>query len=159
MLRYLNLVGEHTLTSPEADELAATLPIELQQQRSETKQEHRRRRHMQTSHALSAPTWGYVTKDACPGLGDDTLHKRLPHTSPPVFVATELPISGGHWKMEGEEEKVDIVFFDFIKPDILSALANLQNERNYTDADVELYLPTTLAANTLMQEYAIRAWN
>ncbi|GAA6039301.1 hypothetical protein JCM8097_003252 [Rhodosporidiobolus ruineniae] len=109
-------------------------------------------------------TEGYVTLDACGGadkeeqLGDDTAHKPYRTARQPVFVGTALPDPDG----DDEEEKVDVVFFDFITPDILSALNVLGGKkgRRYGVGDVEQYIPSEeLTANTLMEAYAKRAWN
>jgi hypothetical protein len=110
-------------------------------------------------------TPGYVTLDLCDDLGDDTLHRPLPATWQPIFVSTAFPLP--RWRPSTEsrvdrngpaEEKLDVVFFDFIQPDILSALNTLQDAREYGPADVKLYVDY-LSANTLMQEYAVQKWN
>ena len=51
-----------------------------------------------------------------------------------------------------------MAFFDFIEPDVLSALNVLQDDRVFTSKDVGLFV-TNLTANTLMQEYALRKWH
>ncbi|KAI5475343.1 5'-Nucleotidase/apyrase family protein [Pseudohyphozyma bogoriensis] len=153
LLPYLNLVGEHgvlpstLLQSPSA--LSASI-------------EHIYRKHERESYEAFVSsvsqeegekrTVGYVTVDKCPGLGDDVLHKPVPHAWQPTFVSTELEVG------VGEEEKVDVVFFDFIQPDIIAALNHLQKEKEFSAKDVGLYI-STLSANTLMQEYAMKAWN
>ncbi|GAA6007091.1 hypothetical protein JCM10207_001503 [Rhodosporidiobolus poonsookiae] len=103
---------------------------------------------------------GYVTLDACGGsdraeqLGDDTAHRPFRTARQPVFVSTALPDAGS-----AEEEKVDVVFFDFITPDVLGALNVLDKSsgRKYGAKDVERYVEW-VTANTLMEEYAKRAW-
>lgn len=142
LLAYLNFVGEHGL-----------LPSSLLDPTHSVEHIYRRTQ-LESFNAYRGRTdltWGYVTLDSCPGLGDDTLHKPLPSVAQPVFVATELP--------EGEEEDlVDVAFFDFIEPDVLSALNVLQDDRVFTSKDVGLFV-TNLTANTLMQEYALRKWH
>lgn len=104
-------------------------------------------------------TTGYVTVDLCDGLGDDTLHRPIPAAWQPTFVSTELaPVPEGEGEEVDEEEKVDVVFFDFIRVDVLNALNTLQLIKKYDEKDVGLYV-TEFSANTLMQEYAKREWN
>jgi hypothetical protein len=109
---------------------------------------------------------GYLTLDACGGsdpaeqLGDDTAHRPFRSARQPVFVATSLPVAlSVAEESEGEEETVDVVFFDFITPDIISALNVLdrQSGRRYGLGDVEKYVEG-ISANTLMETYAKRAW-
>jgi hypothetical protein len=100
---------------------------------------------------------GYVTLDSCgpDDLGDDTLHTPFKVSRQPIFVSTSLPSSK-------EEKFVDVVFFDFIQPDIISALNWLDQDnkdgKKWGVEDVELYLED-LTANTLLETWAKRAWN
>ncbi|TKA54035.1 hypothetical protein B0A53_03317 [Rhodotorula sp. CCFEE 5036] len=141
------------------------------------------------------PTKGYVTLDppGCGGddddddanadderFGDDTLHRPFKSSWQPIFVATDFPPppppppSSTSSAGNEEEDCVDVVFLDFIKPDILSALnvlsaaaAAKHGERAaaaagggggpWTEEDVEVYLEG-ITANTLMEEYAKRYW-
>ncbi|GAA5873619.1 hypothetical protein JCM3774_004993 [Rhodotorula dairenensis] len=139
---------------------------------------------------MRRPTEGYVTLDpsGCGGgagerderFGDDTLHRPFRSSWQPIFVATDLPpsltkkLTSGPATEEGnagpdnddddDDRGVDVVFFDFIKPDILSALnvlgAGSKRQRHgaaWTEEDVEVYIEGT-TANTLMEEYAKRYW-
>ena len=121
--------------------------------------EHAYRRAQAASYAsYTGPTnltWGYVTEDSCPGHGDDTLHMPLPASPQPIFVSTAFPeLDGG-----GQDVPlVDVVFFDFIRPDIVAALNALQTERIYGREDVAVFVDS-LTANTVMQEYASREWH
>jgi len=97
---------------------------------------------------------GYVTLDSCgpDELGDDTLHTPFKVSRQPIFVSTALP---------KEEEAVDVVFFDFIQPDILSALNYLDDGKSgktWGVEDVEKYVEN-LTANTLLETWAKKAWN
>ncbi|KAH8926096.1 hypothetical protein BT69DRAFT_1239417 [Atractiella rhizophila] len=94
-------------------------------------------------------TDGYVTFDSCPGLGDDIKHRPIPVVPQPDFAATALPPT---------TEPVDIVFFDFIWPDILATLNKLQNKKTYTFNDI-LHYNATVRSHTLLKEYASFAWN
>lgn len=140
--------------------------------------EHARRR--------PRPTEGYVTLDppGCGGdddddderLGDDTLHRPFKSAWQPIFVATDFPpppppppsSSSSSASAGKKEDRVDVVFLDFIKPDILSALNVLSAAEHgehaggggggpWTEEDVEVYLEG-ITANTLMEEYAKRYW-
>lgn len=112
-------------------------------------------------------------------FGDDTLHRPFKSSWQPIFVATDFPPppppppSSTSSAGNEEEDCVDVVFLDFIKPDILSALnvlsaaaAAKHGERAaaaaggggpWTEEDVEVYLEG-ITANTLMEEYAKRYW-
>ncbi|GAA5825830.1 hypothetical protein JCM11251_000017 [Rhodosporidiobolus azoricus] len=120
-------------------------------------------------------TEGYVTLDSCGGskreeqLGDDTAHKPFRSARQPVFVGTALPavvaVAEGNGEQEGEEEgTIDVVFFDFITPDVLGALNFLgggggaNGGKRYGLEDVQKYLEV-VTANTLMETYARREWN
>lgn len=50
-------------------------------------------------------TYGYVTHDSCPGLGDDTPHLALPVYDPPEYIGTGLP---------PHTTQVDIVFYESV---------------------------------------------
>ncbi|GAA5919884.1 hypothetical protein JCM5296_004607, partial [Sporobolomyces johnsonii] len=121
---------------------------------------------------LEKPTEGYVTLDACghsspaESFGDDTLHRPFRAARQPIFVATALPPPPRAADSPAEEDdddevnKVDVVFFDFIQPDILGALNVLDREtgRRYSAEDVERYVDG-VSANTLLEQYARREWN
>lgn len=115
-------------------------------------------------------------------FGDDTPHRPFRSSWQPIFVATELappPASSGVSGSEEEEDRVDVVFLDFIQPDVLAALNVLsgtaregtmtegeedpfssrqkKEKRRWTEKDVEVYLEG-ITANTLMEAYARRYW-
>ncbi|SCV70422.1 BQ2448_1816 [Microbotryum intermedium] len=167
MLAYLNVAGEHKLTSSSASVSSQSAGDVYEEHRWAKERESlhlehlHRRAVLQASSAsttsnddidASSLSIGYVTQDACGGLGDDTLHRPVPSVWQPVFVATEFPPS------TADGDLIDVVFFDFIQPDILGALNALQNEKEYASRDVRLFVEG-LTANTLMQEYAKREWN
>lgn len=167
LLPYLNVVGEHHLATAS---LLTPPSSPFDQMRGDLRTEHLHRRALARSYdtfmeqqllETSTPipqSPGYVTLDACDDLGDDTLHRPLPASWQPIFVSTQFPEA--RWRPAHEdEERLDVVFFDFIQPDILAALNYLQDEREYSMDDVRLYIETGLSANTLMQEYATREWN
>lgn len=151
---------------------------------------------------MRRPTEGYVTLDppGCGGadqderderFGDDTLHRPFRSSWQPIFVATDLPPplprstpderarrepldrSDHTEDDEGRDDRIDVVFFDFIKPDILSALNVLsasmslgakegsgpgrREQMTWTEDDVDVYIEG-MTANTLMEEYAKRYW-
>lgn len=123
-------------------------------------------------------TEGYVTLDACGGsdpgeqLGDDTLHRPYRSARQPIFVATALPGGSSLGAAQGEEEEesareeredehgVDVVFFDFIAIDVvrgLNALGGKKDGGRYSLDEVERYVEW-VSANTLLEEWAKRAW-
>lgn len=174
LLHHLNLVGEHGFAeaSQTGREYTAEERAWLTQQGADVRAaadsaalEHA---HRLRSLATTTPDgrWrmrraseGYVTLDACGGddpaeqFGDDTAHRPYRSARQPVFVATALP---------HKTEQVDVVFFDFIVIDVLRGLNALggghKAARRYRLDDVERYVEW-VSANTLMEEYAKRAWN
>lgn len=175
MLHYLNLVGEHGLLSSSSsaslDEPHPLAGPDARAAADSAALEHAHRRSLLLAQARSADRgrWrmdrrseGYVTPDSCgldsdgEELGDDTLHRPFRTSLQPVFVSTALPPPRNH------NDKVDVVFFDFITPDVLGALNVLgaadKVGRRYGAKDVEVYM-RNLTANTLMEEYAEREWN
>ncbi|KWU42710.1 hypothetical protein RHOSPDRAFT_20722, partial [Rhodotorula sp. JG-1b] len=196
LLRYLNLVGEHGLiehayrrsvlrakTTSSEDDGDYPEPEESSLADSQFDNEGARRPRRR-------PTEGYVTLDppGCGGadddddderFGDDTLHRPFKSSWQPIFVATDFPppppppppsSSSSSSSAGKKEDCVDVVFLDFIKPDILSALNVLSAGRRgeqgggggggggpWTEEDVEVYLKG-ITANTLMEEYAKRYW-
>ncbi|GAA5843361.1 hypothetical protein JCM9279_002078 [Rhodotorula babjevae] len=120
---------------------------------------------------------GYVTLDACGGsdpveqLGDDTLHRPYRTARQPIFVATGLSGDSSldaeqgdveQEKEEGREDEhgIDVVFFDFIAVDVvrgLNALGGKEGGGRYSLDEVERYVEW-VSANTLLEEYAKRAW-
>ncbi|PSS37383.1 hypothetical protein PHLCEN_2v773 [Hermanssonia centrifuga] len=95
-------------------------------------------------------TLGYVTSDACAGIGDDTLHSPLPFYDSPDFIASNPP-------NVSNDTLIDLVFVDFIEDQLLEILNAVQTGKTYTDADVSLYTP--ILANAALGLYAQEAWN
>jgi len=70
-------------------------------------------------------TLGYVTKDSCPGVGDDTMHAPLPFFSTPDFIGSTPP-------SVSDDTPIDFVFVDFIEAQLLGILNSVQTSKNYT---------------------------
>lgn len=95
--------------------------------------------------------YGYVTRDQCPGIGDDVIHKPLPTWNQPDYIGTSLPPS---------TDKIDVVFFSFITSFALAALNKISSELSYpgySEKDVEKY--TELRSNQILGLYARKQWN
>lgn len=95
-------------------------------------------------------TLGYVTKDSCPGVGDDTLHAPLPYHPFPDFIGSNPP-------PVSDDTPIDLVFVDFIEDQLLQILNSVQTSRNYTTSDVSQYSP--ILANAALGLYAQAKWN
>lgn len=95
-------------------------------------------------------TLGYVTKDSCPGVGDDTLHAPLPFNSVPDFIGSNPP-------SVSDDTSIDLVFVDFIETQLLSILNSIQTTKNYSASDVQSYSP--ILANAALGLYAQAKWN
>lgn len=81
-------------------------------------------------------TLGYVTKDSCPGLGDDTEHVAIPYASQPDYVASPLT---GNTTAVGPDDKVDVIFLDFIVSNVVRLLNNQQKDKVYNVSDATPY--------------------
>jgi hypothetical protein len=75
--------------------------------------------------AAENSTLGYVTKDSCPGVGDDTMHAPLPFFSSPDFIGSTPP-------SVSDDTPTDLVFVDFIEAQLLEILNSVQTSKNYT---------------------------
>ncbi|KAH8994624.1 Metallo-dependent phosphatase-like protein [Lactarius akahatsu] len=60
-------------------------------------------------------TLKYVTQDACPGVGDDTLHTPLPFFGSPDFIGSTPPAGSN-------DTAIDLVFVDFIGSQLVQVL-------------------------------------
>ena len=98
------------------------------------------------------PTAGYVTKDDFGTGGDDTNHSAIPFfPRPDTFQANaSFPEDGS------SPVKVDLVFLDFIRPDVLVALASAG--LNYTNAPIAYYVPKEFDTHAYLPAYAKLAW-
>ncbi|KAI0253692.1 Metallo-dependent phosphatase-like protein [Lactifluus subvellereus] len=120
--------------------------------------EERYGRWLAEMHARAGPerraaqnlTLGYVTKDACPGVGDDTLHTPLPFFSTPNFIGSTPPTGNS-------DTAIDLVFDGFIGSLVLQVLNRLQTSKTYTRADVRTYTP--ILANEVLGIFAQAMWN
>ncbi|KAH9018806.1 Metallo-dependent phosphatase-like protein [Lactarius deliciosus] len=95
-------------------------------------------------------TLGYVTKDACPGVGDDTLHTPLPFFRSPAFIGSTPPAGSN-------DTAIDLVFVDFIGSQVVQVLNKLQTAKTYTSADIESY--TSILLNGVLGVFAAAKWN
>ncbi|KAF7311518.1 Metallophos domain-containing protein [Mycena kentingensis (nom. inval.)] len=108
------------------------------------------RRTAETRRSAANLTVGYVTQDACPGVGDDTLHTPLAFNEIPDFVGSAPPDVS-------DDTLVDLVFVDFIETQLLEILNSVQSDKAYTTADVAKY--TDVLATEMLGMYAQHAWN
>ncbi|KAJ5346606.1 hypothetical protein N7541_009088 [Penicillium brevicompactum] len=103
------------------------------------------------------PSSGYTTCDDLGGDGDDTPHSQVPEYSVPV----EIQVTAG-FPSDGVPETVDVIFPDFLQPEIVDALnsKNLSTSQslNYTANDTRLYLPMNFTSFDLIPTYASMVW-
>ncbi|PBK99157.1 hypothetical protein ARMGADRAFT_1007757 [Armillaria gallica] len=95
-------------------------------------------------------TLGYVTKDSCPGVGDDVIHAPLPFYSVPDFIGSTPPDVSN-------DTLIDFVFVDFVVDQVVETLNTVQSDREYTSGDVATY--STLEISEVLGIYAQFAWN
>ncbi|KAG6891170.1 hypothetical protein C0992_009785 [Termitomyces sp. T32_za158] len=100
--------------------------------------------------ATRSQTPGYVTKDSCPGIGDDTLHTPLVYYDIPRYLHSEYPDVP-------ETAPIDLVFIDYIEPRVLTFLNDVQTVKLYRSSDVEIY--SHVLANEALGIYAQAHWN
>ena len=91
---------------------------------------------------------------ACPGVGDDTLPAPLPFFSTPDFIGSQNP-------NVTDDTPIDLVFVDFIEPNILSILNSLAISdglnRTFSQSDVQVYSP--ILGNQVLGVFAEKNWN
>ncbi|KAG9231828.1 Metallo-dependent phosphatase-like protein [Amylocarpus encephaloides] len=92
---------------------------------------------------------GYTTQDDSGSDGDDTVHEPISFYRVPNCI--QSPIA---FPAEGDPEKVDVVFVDFIQPWVLTALE--YSGAKYTAADVEVYTEESLTE--LMAKWIKNNW-
>ncbi|KAK0189115.1 Metallo-dependent phosphatase-like protein [Armillaria mellea] len=95
-------------------------------------------------------TLGYVTKDSCPGVGDDVIHTPLPFYSVPDFIGSTSPDVSN-------DTLIDFVFVDFVVDQVVETLNIVQSDKEYTSSDVATY--STLEISDVLGMYAQFAWN
>ncbi|CAD6582218.1 MAG: hypothetical protein TREMPRED_003238 [Tremellales sp. Tagirdzhanova-0007] len=97
-------------------------------------------------------TMGYVTRDTCPGIGDDIEHIPVPYSGlQPAFVCTPFPSE------VGDDEKIDVGILSFSLDDFLAAVNTLDPELQISAQDVKPYAEH-VAVNNMWGKYATMAW-
>nr|XP_018262156.1 vacuolar protein [Kwoniella dejecticola CBS 10117]OBR84314.1 vacuolar protein [Kwoniella dejecticola CBS 10117] len=96
-------------------------------------------------------TMGFVTKDACPGKGDDIEHFPVPHfANQPDFIQTPFPDVDN-------EEIIDVVSMDFALDDFLSAVNSLDPTIGLKEKHMKPYAKG-IQINTVFGTYAREMW-
>jgi hypothetical protein len=97
-------------------------------------------------------TPGYITTDDFGTDGDDTVHSEIPNFSIPNAIQgnASFPTDGSTPKT------VDLVFYDFIQPTILTALNSVGGA--FAKSDVQTYMPKNFTSNSVLPTYAKLAW-
>jgi len=97
-------------------------------------------------------TPGYTTTDDFGKDGDDTPHSTIPsYRQPSVIQANaSFPADGS------TPTAVDLVFLDFIAPNVVSALNSVGAK--YSASDVAYYLPRLFTTNSYLPAYAKLKW-
>ncbi|KAJ5598370.1 hypothetical protein N7537_008454 [Penicillium hordei] len=98
-------------------------------------------------------TPGYTTCDDLGNDGDDTPHSEIPEYAQPDHVQATAA-----FPQDGEPDKVDLIFSDFLGSRIVTALNSGNPPKNYTTDDTRLYLPEDFTTNTFLPTYASMAW-
>ncbi|MBW0484402.1 hypothetical protein O181_024117 [Austropuccinia psidii MF-1] len=98
----------------------------------------------------SGPSYGYVTKDQCPGEGDDVVHQPMPVFDQPKYVATGLPPNA---------DSVDVVFSEFEAKFMIRTLNKVETNSNRTYKIEEVKNYTQVKTNQMLGLYAQVKWN
>ncbi|KAJ5398092.1 hypothetical protein N7509_006205 [Penicillium cosmopolitanum] len=98
-------------------------------------------------------TPGYVTCDDLGSDGDDTPHSSIPEYTQPAHVQATAGFPS-----DGEPDKVDMIFSDFLAGRIVTALNSYNPVTNYSTNDARLYLPENFTTNSFIPRYATMAW-
>jgi hypothetical protein len=95
---------------------------------------------------------GYTTTDDFGTDGDDIIHSKIPFYNQPndLQANASFPTDGSMPK------SVDLIFLDFIAPNVLSALN--QTGLIYKTSDVQYYLPPSFTTNSYLPIYAKAKW-
>ncbi|KAK6216353.1 hypothetical protein LQW54_003556 [Pestalotiopsis sp. IQ-011] len=93
---------------------------------------------------------GYTTKDDFGDDGDDAVHAPIKFYNVPNCIQTEIDFPG-----DGEPEKVDLVFVDYVQPWIIVALKFSGGD--YSTDDVAEYRTETVTE--LMFEWITKNWS
>lgn len=91
-----------------------------------------------------ATTQGYTTTDAFGTDGDDTAHTAIPDYEYPHFFQAV----GGFPGNGSSPDTVDLIFIDYIQPDILAYLGDA-----YSADDVSYYIDETFSTRTYLPLY------
>ncbi|KAL4249233.1 Calcineurin-like phosphoesterase domain-containing protein [Abortiporus biennis] len=108
------------------------------------------RRHGLERRAVNNLTLGYVTTDACPGIGDDSIHAPLPFFPSPDFIGSNPP-------NVTDDTPIDLVFVDFIEDQLIEILNSVQSDKVFSSVDVQSY--TDVLGNQVLGLFAQHAWN
>jgi hypothetical protein len=100
----------------------------------------------------TAPSPGYTTVDDFGTDGDDTIHKAIPFYSQPNALQANVsfPTNGIL------PAKVDLVFLDFIAPNVIAALNSTGG--SFSTKDVQYYVPKEFTTNSYLPVYAQMKW-
>ncbi|KAI9841939.1 MAG: hypothetical protein M1838_003335 [Thelocarpon superellum] len=103
-------------------------------------------------------TPGYTTTDDFGTDGDDTIHSAIPDYDVPnnLQANASFPNSTSISSSGGPPGSVDLIFLDFIAPNVVSALNSLGG--NFSLADSSYYLPPSFTTNSYLPAYAKLAW-
>jgi hypothetical protein len=103
---------------------------------------HPRRRQTTTN---PTTTQGYTTTDAFGTDGDDTAHAAIPYYDYPHFFQA---LGGFPENGSATPDVVDLIFIDYIQPDILQYLGDA-----YSEDDISYYIDETFSTRTYLPLY------
>jgi hypothetical protein len=108
--------------------------------------------HLPKVKRATAVTPGYTTSDDFGTDGDDTVHAKIPSYNQP----NDLQANASFATDGSTPTTVDLIFLDFIAPNVLSALN--QTGLVYKTSDVQYYLPPSFTTNSYLPIYAKAKW-
>ncbi|ODN81879.1 hypothetical protein L202_02229 [Cryptococcus amylolentus CBS 6039] len=96
-------------------------------------------------------TLGFVTKDKCPGKGDDIEHIPVPFQAQPDFVSSPFP------EDMPDDQEMDVVCMDFALDDFLTAVNTLDPTINLQPSHMKPYAEG-LTIQDVFGKYAEKHW-
>lgn len=101
---------------------------------------------------------GYTTRDGLGDDGDDTKHSKIIDNQryhKYYYAKANFPSQNEGGK---DPEVVDLIFISYMGPHILKALKDL-GSNNYTDKDVQPYMPETYNSRYVLPDYIEKRWD
>jgi hypothetical protein len=95
---------------------------------------------------------GLTTNDDFGCDGDDVEHNSVGYYPSPNIIQTHQ-----EFEKQGNSDEIDVVFYDFLKQNIIYTLNKFDKERTYSNHDFQLYKGESVAK--LLRNYVKENWS